>query len=182
MLELSELVWLLLVVFVLHDLEELIVVENWLVKNKGRVIAKIPGRLKGLIEPSLTMSTAQFAVAVLCIFAVLSSAVLLTVLTWEQKTFLPFFLVCLHVLFLHVFTHLGQSILLRTYTPGVVTAAALALPYSMYTYFRLFAAGVVNWPLVAGTLPYVILILPILYGAHRLGQWASRPANVDNNM
>jgi len=55
------------------------------------------------------MSTAQFAVAVTCLFALLASAVLLAVSTWEQRTFLPFFLFCLHVLFFHVFTHLGQT-------------------------------------------------------------------------
>ncbi|MDF2680687.1 MAG: hypothetical protein K0R47_1877 [Brevibacillus sp.] len=176
MLELSGVIWLLLVVFVLHDLEELIAVENWLLKNKGRVMEKAPGWLRGMIEPSLRMCTEQFAVAVTCIFAVLSTAVLLTVSTWEQRTFLPFFLVCLHVLFLHVFTHIGQSFLLRTYTPGVVTAVALALPYSLYTYIRMFAEGIITWSIVGSTLPYVILIIPVLYGAHRIGQLVCRPA------
>ncbi|MED4584781.1 HXXEE domain-containing protein [Brevibacillus choshinensis] len=176
MLELSGVIWLLLVVFVLHDLEELIAVENWLLKNKGSVMEKAPRWLRGMIEPSLSMSTAQFAVAVTCIFVVLSTAVLLTVSTWEQRTFFPFFLVCLHVLFLHIFTHIGQSILLRTYTPGVVTAVALALPYCLYTYIRLFTEGVITWSLVGSTLPYVVFIVPVLYGAHRIGQFVSRPA------
>lgn len=176
MLDLTGLIWLLLVVFVLHDLEELITVENWLVKNKGRVMQAAPPRLRKMIGPSLAMSTAQFAVAVACMFAILSSAVLLTVTTLEQRTFLPFFLVCLHVLFLHVFTHVGQSLALRMYTPGVLTAVAVVLPYSLYTYFRLFAEGAVTWTLVIRTLPFVVLIVPILLGAHRLGQIVSKPA------
>ncbi|QRG68902.1 HXXEE domain-containing protein [Brevibacillus choshinensis] len=173
MLEVTSWIWLLLVVFVLHDLEELIVVESWLQKNKGVVMKKAPRWFKGMIEPSLTMTTAQFAVAVTCIFCVLALAVLLTICTWEQRTFLPFFLVCLHVLFLHTFTHIGQSLLLRSYTPGVVTAVALALPYSLYTYSCLFAEDVISWQLVGSTLPYVLLIVPLLYGAHRLGQFVS---------
>ncbi|GED31112.1 HXXEE domain-containing protein [Brevibacillus centrosporus] len=175
MLEVTSWIWLLLVVFVLHDMEELIVVEEWLGKYNGVVIKKAPRWFKGMVEPSLTMSTAQFAVAVTCIFVVLASAVILTIFTWEERTFLPFFLVCLHVLFLHSFTHIGQSLLLRTYTPGVVTAVTLTLPYGLFAYSRLFTEGVITWSMVFSTLPYVVLIIPLLYGAHRLGQFVSKP-------
>jgi hypothetical protein len=37
---------------------------------------------------------------------------------------------CLLVLFLHVFTHIAQAILVRGYTPGVIGAVLVVLPGS----------------------------------------------------
>ncbi|RNB52884.1 HXXEE domain-containing protein [Brevibacillus gelatini] len=172
MSEFVNLIWLLLVVFVFHDLEEIITVERWLGQKRAQVLHALPGRLQKLMEPSLAMNTAQFAVAVTCIFAVLVAAVVLAAATLPLGTYLPFFLVCLHVMFLHVFTHIGHTIVLRAYTPGVVTAVILVLPYSVYTYVRLFEAGVITWSLVWSTLPFCLLAVPILYVAHWLGQAA----------
>lgn len=174
-MELTHVIWMFLIVFVLHDLEEIIAVENWLIRHRERLVRSIPAFLQKTFQPMLSMSTAQFSVAVTCIFAVLSAAVLLTVLTWPAGTYLPFFLVCLHVLFLHVFTHIGQSLLFRTYTPGVVTAVVLVLPYSLYTYYRLFAEGWVSWSMIGETLPYSLLVIPVLYAALTLGEKAIKP-------
>ncbi|MED3501367.1 HXXEE domain-containing protein [Brevibacillus agri] len=172
MSELVNLIWLLLVVFVFHDLEEIITVEGWLAQKREQVLRALPSWLQKFVEPSLAMNTAQFAVAVTCVFAVLAAAVVLAAATLPLGTYLPFFLVCLHVMFLHVFTHIGHTIALRTYTPGVVTAVVLVLPYSVYTYVCLFEAGVLTWPLVWSTLPFCLLAVPILYAAHWLGQAA----------
>jgi hypothetical protein len=127
-MEMTHVIWLFLVVFMLHDLEEIIVVENWLIRYRMQVAQKLPAPLEKLLKPMLNMTTAQFSVAVTGIFVILTAAVLLTVTTLPDGTYLPFFLVCLHVMFLHVFTHLGQSILFRAYTPGVVTAVLLIFP------------------------------------------------------
>lgn len=174
-MELVNVIWLFLVVFMLHDLEEIIVVENWLTRHRKQLIRKLPVALEKHFKPLLFMTTAQFAVAVTGIFIILSAAVLLTAATWSKGTYLPFFLVCLHVMFLHVFTHIGQTILLRSYTPGVVTAVALILPYGLYTYTRLLEEGVVTWSLMLSTLPFVLLIVPVLHLVLSLGQKASKP-------
>lgn len=174
MLELSHLIWLFLVVFMFHDFEEIVMVEGWVRAKKARIRQVVPPSLMKLMAPSFSMTTAQFSVAVACIFAVLSAAVILTVTTLSVGTYLPFFLVCLHVMFLHVFMHIGHAVLLRTYTPGVVTAVALVLPYSIYTYFRLFEAGLVDWPFIWSTLPYSLLIIPVLYAAHQIGLAAGK--------
>lgn len=174
-MELTHVIWMFLIVFVLHDLEEIIVVENWLIRHRERLARSIPAFAQKTLQPMLSMSTAQFSVAVTCIFAVLSAAVLLTVLTWQAGTYLPFFLVCLHVLFLHVFTHIGQSLLFRTYTPGVVTAVVLVLPYSVYTYCRLLAEGWISWSMIGKTLPFSLLVIPVLYVALTLGEKAIKP-------
>lgn len=93
MSELVNLIWLLLVVFVFHDLEEIITVEGWLAQKREQVLRALPSWLQKFVEPSLAMNTAQFAVAVTCVFAVLAAAVVLAAATLPLGTYLPFFLV-----------------------------------------------------------------------------------------
>jgi hypothetical protein len=169
-LDLRSVIWLFPVVFMLHDLEEIIVGESWLTRHKERVKRALPARLAAWFEESFSMKTAQFAVAVTCIFLVLTVATILAAVTLPEGTWLPFFLVCLHVMFLNVFTHTGQSLAFRGYTPGVATALVIVLPYTIYAYYRLLAAGLISWPLIYSTLPYVPLVFPVLLGAHRLGR------------
>lgn len=168
--ELSVVLWLLPIAFICHDLEEIITVEKWLAGNRERVLKVLPPKAACFLEPSLSMNTAQFAAAVACIFLVISSATVLAVTTLSTGAYLPFYLVCVHVMFLHVFTHVGQSILLGSYTPGVVTAVVVILPYSLYAYYRLLASGAVSWELLFSTLPFVLLIIPVLFSAHWLGE------------
>ncbi|MEJ8547035.1 HXXEE domain-containing protein [Brevibacillus borstelensis] len=167
--ELSDVLWLLPIAFICHDLEEIITVEKWLAGNRERVVSKLPPKAVRFLESSLSMNTAQFAAAVACIFLVISSATLLAATTLSTGVFLPFYLVCVHVMFLHVFTHLGQSFSVKSYTPGVVTAVLVVLPYSLYAYYRLLASGTVSWELLFSTLPFVLLIIPVLFSAHWLG-------------
>ena len=49
-------------------------------------------------------------------------------------------------------THLAQAAFFRSYTPGVVTALALVLPYGYLLGARLLAAGVVTWRTLAGAI------------------------------
>jgi hypothetical protein len=176
LLELSAVIWLFPVVFMLHDLEEIITVEKWLATNKKRVMNGLPAGLVRFLEPSLRMTTAQFAAAVTCLFVILSLATLLAAVTLPEGTYLPVFLVCLHVLFLNVFSHLGHTLQFRCYTPGVVTAVLVVLPYALYAYYRLLASGAVTWGTLFATLPCVLFIGPVLFAAHWIGQKAVRSA------
>ncbi|MGE8207805.1 HXXEE domain-containing protein [Heyndrickxia sp. NPDC080065] len=53
-------------------------------------------------------------------------------------------LILLAIFFLHAFTHLGQAIYLKSYTPGVMTSIILILPYSFYTYYRLLSSDIIT--------------------------------------
>ena len=72
------------------------------------------------------------------------------------------FLVALAIFFLHVFTHVGQAILLRMYTPGVTTSVLLVLNYSLYTSYRLIGSGTVGWDDIIPSLVLASLLLPPL--------------------
>ncbi|MFC8684492.1 hypothetical protein [Brevibacillus porteri] len=39
---------------------------------------------------------------------------------------------------------------------------------------RLLAAGLATWSLIWSTLPYSLLIIPVLYAAHRIGEAAGK--------
>jgi hypothetical protein len=124
------LIWLFPVVFLIHDGEEVWWAEAWVRENA----AKLEERLAGLpvARPLLTWakgnSRSRFAFIVFCL------AILTVVCAYQasQGEYL-LFAGAVAVLFGNVFTHLGQSIAFGGYTPGVVTAVLVALPYSAWT-------------------------------------------------
>jgi hypothetical protein len=64
--------------------------------------------------------------------------------------------------YLHAFVHLGQSLVLREYTPGLVTVVLLVIPTFLYLYWRLLARAIQldyskRWLLVALLLPPAIV-------------------------
>jgi len=109
------LIWLFIVIFVLHDLEEIIWVEVWAKKNKNHVIKKVPPWLGNRLNKMLTITSGQFAFAVLLEFILFIPFTFIAAEYGRYFAFLAF-----NTLFLlHVFTHLGQTLYLRMYTPGV---------------------------------------------------------------
>lgn len=66
--------------------------------------------------------------------------------------------------------HLGQAALVRGYTPGVVTAPLVVLPYSVWAWRRLRAAGVpaAGWSSAVSGLAMLPLALAGVHGAARL--------------
>lgn len=71
--------------------------------------------------------------------------------------------------FLHGFVHLAQPFLLRGYVPGLVTAIVLVIPVSLYLYWRLLAADLIDIRITAATfLIGLVLFAPIFVRASRL--------------
>ncbi|OAB45532.1 hypothetical protein PGLA_03185 [Paenibacillus glacialis] len=162
----STLVWLFIVAFMLHDLEEIIWVEVWIKKNRNHVIRVVPTRLKKQLEKMFNITSGQFAFAVLLEFIIF---IPFTFLAAEQGKF--FIFLSFNTLFLiHVFTHVGQSIYLKMYTPGVVSAVIITLPYSLYLFYRLISEGLVTWGEVLLSIPVGLMLLPIVLLGHELGR------------
>jgi hypothetical protein len=78
-----------------------------------------------------------------------------------------FFMAIIAVLFLHSFTHLGQSFLLRLITPGAVTSVVVCIPYSLYVYHRLFQANLIDGAFLGWSVLWGGLIVPM---AHSIGK------------
>ena len=160
------LVWLFIVAFLIHDLEEIIWVGPWIEKNRTDVIKKVPGFMKKRLENLFQINSSQFAVAVLLELIVF---IPFTFMAAGQGKFLVF-LAFNSLFFIHVFTHLGQSIYLRRYTPGVVTAVIITLPYGLFLFYRLLSDGLVSWSQVLLSIPLGLLMLPVVLVGHKLGK------------
>jgi len=173
-LNVQTLIWLFPIVFVLHDLEEIIMVEKWMAKNSNVIYDKLPKKLADRVMKQFSMTTAQFAVAVVVIFLFVSSS---TYMASQYVNDGPlgsiyFFTTMITVFFVHVFTHIGQSVLLRSLTPGVVTSVFIVLPYTLILYITLFEHRVITWNTIFISLPFTIFIFPVVLFAHWVGKKA----------
>lgn len=163
---LSTLIWLSLIVFVIHDLEEIIWVEPFLKKNRALLKKRLPQTIFNKLQGKLDMTSSQFGVAVLFEFLILIPIVYAAA---EYDTYF-LFIAFNAILLLHVFTHLGQSLVLRTYTPGVVSAVIVVLPFTLYLFYRFLSNGLVTWSLIIISIPVGLLVIPIILFGHRLGK------------
>jgi hypothetical protein len=167
-LTIEALIWLFPVAFILHDFEEIIMVEKWVATHSDLIRSKLPNRLAGRVIKQFSMSTAQFAVSVFVIFLFVSSSTYLAYQYINQGPLgnIHFFMVCTLVFFLHLFTHLAQSLYFRTITPGSITSLLIVLPYSLLLFHALSVHHVITWSVVFRSLPYAILIIPLVLFAH----------------
>ena len=171
-LNVQTLIWLFPIIFVLHDLEEIIMVEKWMNKNSAVIYDKLPRKIADKVIKQFSMSTAQFSVAVFVIFIFVSSS---TYMASQYVNHGPLgnmylFTVIIMIFFLHVFTHVGQSIFLRSITPGVITSIVIVLPYCIILFDSLFDHQVITWNTVYVSIPYIFLVFPVIFFAHWLGK------------
>jgi hypothetical protein len=74
-------------------------------------------------------------------------------------------------LFLHVFTHIGQALLVGGYVPGVIGAVAAVIPGTLYIYKRLFEARLLTLKSAAfAALIGIALFIPGAMLAHQIGR------------
>lgn len=73
--------------------------------------------------------------------------------------------------YLHVFLHVGQSVLLRGYTLGVFPAVGIVVPVSLVLYRLLFQTGILDGRLAILTaLLGIVVFFRVALGAHRLAR------------
>ena len=123
-------------VFLVHDAEEILTVEPWLRAHRAE--------LPAVVQPLTAVSTEQFALAVGMLFVgFLAAAVHAVGQARRGHVSVPFMIIA-GALVANGFTHLAQAAYFRSYTPGVVTALLLVLPYGYCLGARLLAAGLVT--------------------------------------
>jgi hypothetical protein len=151
--------WLFPILFMFHDFEEMLTVEKWIKHNKEQVLSVLPKSARKYFYSSFQMTTVQFANDVFWIFLTITIATVLAVIF----SFYYIFLMLLAIFFAHVFTHIGQALYLKKYTPGVITSIILVLPYSSYTYYRLLKEQVISGTDIFWSSIGAIIILPVLF-------------------
>ncbi|HBF6218021.1 TPA: HXXEE domain-containing protein [Clostridioides difficile] len=119
-------IWLFPLLFIFHDMEEIIGFGIWIKKNKSMLDKKYPFISK-IYENYSTegMAFAVFEEFILCIIFCI-----LTVITDNQYVYL-LWLGSFIAYTLHLVIHIGQSIIIRKYIPSLITSI-ICLPISIW--------------------------------------------------
>ncbi|AWH77390.1 HXXEE domain-containing protein [Clostridioides difficile] len=119
-------IWLFPLLFIFHDMEEIIGFGIWLKKNKSMLDKKYPFISK-IYENYSTegMAFAVFEEFILCIIFCI-----LIVITDNQYVYL-LWLGSFIAYTLHLVIHIGQSIIIRKYIPSLITSI-ICLPISIW--------------------------------------------------
>ena len=121
-MKIETIVWLLPVVFMIHDFEEIIMIPLWLEKNREEVLSRFPKLGNRILAQFGKLSGTGFIVAVLEEFVFIS---LLTLL--------------------HLFLHVGQFLVFRKYIPAIVTSV-LSMIYCLYALNFMVVHKLIFWP------------------------------------
>ena len=152
----SIIVWLLPIVFMIHDFEEIIFFESWLNKNREYLTAKFPKITKRLpFFNNFSTSTFSFAVAeefVLLSLITLFSVIFNSYLLW-LAAFMGFFA--------HLLMHLGQWIIFKRYIPAIFTTF-FALIYCIYALYGIISnnifttSEIILWSIIG-----IVILAPV---------------------
>lgn len=130
-LDITNAIWLFVIIFMLHDFEEIISVERWATNTKSR-LAERNNWINQRIWSFWNIGSYSFAKRDVLIFMVMSLITIVTIFNLHQTWSIPFYTIFLVVVLVHNTIHILQTIMLRTYTPGLYTAVLLVTPYSIF--------------------------------------------------
>lgn len=107
-------------VFMIHELEEIIMSHAWLRRNREKICRRFPF-LRDKID---FLGSPPFILAVAEEFLIITSATVSALVTGGAL----FWYCCLLAFSLHLLLHIGQSIAMKSYIPAIATSI-LCLPY-----------------------------------------------------
>lgn len=144
----DRLLWLVPVFFALHNLEEAPFMERW------------SRRLPLKIHPVVT--TRQFALAVtfLTLAGFLLTCYALEILG-SSTGYILILAIQAILLFNALIPHIAITIRFRMYSPGVITAVLITLPFSYYLFRRAITENILSWSqfwLLMGLAPFAMVI------------------------
>ena len=148
----DRLLWFVPFIFMLHNVEEAPFMENW------------SKRLPLKVHP--IVSTKQFVIAVS--FLTLSGFILtfMGVEIWGQPIGYLLVLGIQMTLAFNAFVpHLFSTIRFRLYSPGIVSALLITIPFSIYLFHRALMDGLLTWNqfwMLLGFAPFVMVVSALL--------------------
>jgi hypothetical protein len=163
-LSLNLVIWTFPFAFLIHDIEEIFTMERFTRENRER----FPHLLRNII----VTNTTQFSVAVGILFAL---TLLASYLATQSPRKMDLFTFALAVFLVHVIGHVSFPIFFRSYTPGLITALLIVLPYSLYTFYRLFSANLLDGEsFTLSIFVGALLLAPLLLAVLLLGKLLTR--------
>lgn len=116
-------VWLFPLLFIFHDMEEIIGFGIWYKRNKAILDERFPAISKSYADYSTEgMATAVYEELILCI-----AFCLMAIVTGKYALWLGGFIAYA----VHLVMHIGQSIVIRSYIPALATST-IVLPVSIW--------------------------------------------------
>jgi|AGTN01.1.fsa_nt_gi hypothetical protein len=128
MIDFKIIVWLLPIVFMVHDFEEIIFFKSWMIKNKERLSEKFPRLSKRFFTRFENLSVQAFSLAVAEEFVLLSIVTVLSILFESYLLWVGVFM----GFFIHLLVHLIQWIVFRKYIPAIYTSV-ISLIYCVFS-------------------------------------------------
>lgn len=119
-------IYLLPIVFMLHEFEEIILMQTWLQKNKNYLHKRFPV-IADKIDAFGKIESPAFALMVLEEFLIVSTC---TILAMNSDILLPWYC-CLLAFSMHFIIHIAQFLIMRKYIPVIVTSV-LCFPYCVW--------------------------------------------------
>lgn len=169
-LDLKTLIWLFPIIFIFHDLEEIITIESSMNATKNKYPKTKFVKLTFRMREKLGSTAAQLAVSAAWILLFISLTALMTA---HGGNFLLFTAI-LNLFVLQAFMHIIQTIMFRSYTPGILTSLFLLIPYCLLTYYSLADYGQLDWQLIFTSLPVSLIFIPVFLVGNLLGRYFIR--------
>lgn len=161
-------VWILsfLIIFMLHNLEEIITIERWFQKAYPRVKKRMPSFARKELGNYKDITSAQFSIVVFVFSIFVSALILIAVITQHYYLFLG-----INLLFaLNIFSHPLQALYLRCYTPGVLTSLLLIIPYYVLFFRRFYNTDMLTINSIFGAIVVMIFLIPAFLLSHKIGE------------
>lgn len=160
------LIWLLPVVFMIHDFEEIIMMKPWLTKNWAKLEKRVPAKVIRAMARQKDMLVSAYALAVAEELVVLSAFTFLGA-ECEMYNIWAGFLIGF---FIHLLVHIGQFIAFRGYVPVILTSIPASI-YSLIALHDLNLAHPIDWETVTvWTVISLVLIVVNLLFALKMAQ------------
>ena len=163
-------IWIFPVLFIFHDMEEVIWLPGFIEKNRQDIIKRYPIAEKLLSAYKMGMSTEAFALAVyeeLIVLVAICALVEITKSEWAMGIFYG----GLIGFTVHLVIHILQSIAIKRYIPSLITSILTLPPSIMLLMHTKWDMGI---SAIAGAIIGIAGVAANLKLAHMLMAWYDR--------
>jgi hypothetical protein len=166
LMTIETIMWLLPVFFMLHDFEEIIMFKPWTGRNSAELLKRFPKLATRFLPHMERLSTSSFALAVSCMFILISAVTSVAVIFHLYSLWAGLLL----VFFLHLVLHIVQFIVYDKYVPVIVTSVISSV-YCIWALYYVMEGNHIDWPQAAGwgVVSIIVGVLSVLL-AHRLAE------------
>ncbi|RLQ94004.1 HXXEE domain-containing protein [Falsibacillus albus] len=171
-LDLKTVIWMLPIIFIFHDLEEIITIESSMAASNHPKTKFVQQALNA--RKKLGSTAAQLAVSAAWILLFISFIAWTTAHFSSNGGSFLLFTSILNLFVLQAFVHIVQTIMFKSYTPGILTSLVLLIPYCFIAYNYLIEKGLINWLLMFASLPISLIFILVFLVGNLLGRYFIR--------